>query len=267
MKKLIQKIKPLIPLLALIFLSSTSFGQRLGAIEGYLYNEDDSEPVAFANVFVKVGDEIVGTTSDIDGSFTVKPLTPGNYDLTISSVEYQKKIIQAVRVNADKNTRLGNIMLSTHQLQEVEIITYTKPLISAEDPTAIPLLWEDIERSPHLRNPATLIATTIPGVYQSDEGQPLYFRGSRAGSVVYFVDGIKTYDGSLGIPSSAIGEMTVYTGGVPAQYGDLLGGAIIVETKNYAGMLSAFNKEKYAREQAKKKEANEKARKATEKTN
>ena len=67
----------------------------------------------------------------------------------------------------------------------------------------------------------------------SANGEELYFRGSRAGSVIYFIDGVKIRQNVPNIPSSGISGMQVYTGGVPAKYGDTTGGVIVVETKSY----------------------------------
>ena len=71
------------------------------------------------------------------------------------------------------------------------------------------------------------------GIYQAAADQPLYFRGPRAGSVRYVIDGINSTTGSLNVPSRAIGSLSVYTGGIPAKYGDTLGGVIVVETQSY----------------------------------
>jgi len=57
-------------------------------------------------------------------------------------------------------------------------------------------------------------------------------RGSRPGDVLYVVDGIKQRD-LHAIPGSAIGSMAVYTGGIPAKYGDTTGGVVIMNTKSY----------------------------------
>ncbi|MFM2316499.1 MAG: hypothetical protein RLZZ155_831, partial [Bacteroidota bacterium] len=45
--------------------------------------------------------------------------------------------------------------------------------------------------------------------------------------------GVKIYGSPLNIPSSGIGNITVYTGGVPAKYGDSTGGYVIIDTKSY----------------------------------
>jgi outer membrane receptor protein involved in Fe transport len=41
--------------------------------------------------------------------------------------------------------------------------------------------------------------------------------------------------GAFSIPKAAIKEMSVLTGGIPAQFGDATGGIIIITTKGYVG--------------------------------
>jgi hypothetical protein len=50
--------------------------------------------------------------------------------------------------------------------------------------------------------------------------------------MIYIVDGVKCSD-VFNVPSVAISKMMVFTGGLPAKYGDTMGGAIVVETKGY----------------------------------
>ena len=67
---------------------------------------------------------------------------------------------------------------------------------------------------------------------KKDEDGGLMFRGARKGDMIYVLDGIKSNE-VFNVPSCAIGRVTVFTGGLPAKYGDTLGGAVILETKSY----------------------------------
>ena len=62
------------------------------------------------------------------------------------------------------------------------------------------------------------------------KGDAVNVRGSRSDATEYYVDGIKVR-GSMGVPTSGIEQITVITGGVPAQYGDATGGIISITTK------------------------------------
>ena len=75
-------------------------------------------------------------------------------------------------------------------------------------------------------------------IHMSDDGE-LSFRGSRKGDMIYVIDGIKCPE-VFNVPSCSISKMMVYTGGLPAKYGDTLGGAIVVETKGYFELLRAY---------------------------
>jgi len=52
-----------------------------------------------------------------------------------------------------------------------------------------------------------------------------------------FLDGVKIAGAVPNIPPSAISSVSVYTGGLPARYGDVTGGVVVIETKSYAEML------------------------------
>jgi hypothetical protein len=55
-------------------------------------------------------------------------------------------------------------------------------------------------------------------------------RGAREDANYYYIDGVKVR-GSSNLPKSYIGEVTVYTGSIPANYGDITGGVISIESK------------------------------------
>ena len=92
---------------------------------------------------------------------------------------------------------------------------------------------EDISRM--TARSADAVASTVGGVY-SENGSVGSIRGSRSEDVVYYVDGVKVR-GSSSVPKSAIEQVSVITGGVPAQYGDATGGIISLTTK---GIHSTF---------------------------
>jgi outer membrane receptor protein involved in Fe transport len=49
---------------------------------------------------------------------------------------------------------------------------------------------------------------------------------------------MKVADEMSGIPSLAIGSLEIYTGGIPAKYGDVTGGVIMMTTKGYFDILN-----------------------------
>lgn len=231
-------------LLIAVLVSSTCQAQNSGEIKGKVFNPDN-EPVPFANVYVKYGSELIGSTTDLDGRFTLKPLNPGTYNVEVSTVEYKQYVYTGVDVGPDRITFLNDIKLEMNTLGPVVIThhKWTEPLIDPEEPTKISLVASQFKNDATRKNPVKLISTMAPAVYQDPISGDLHFKGARKGSMAYFVDGVKMTSLS-GTPPNSIGRITVYTGGIPARYGDVTGGVIAIETKSYFDL--------YAQEQAKR---------------
>jgi Ca-activated chloride channel family protein len=80
-----------------------------------------------------------------------------------------------------------------------------------------------------------LIEGRTGGVNFAD-GQ-LHNRGARSDANSYFIDGVKVI-GNAGIPHSAIQQINYYTGGLPANFGDVTGGVIDIRTTSYSQIQS-----------------------------
>ncbi len=239
-------MKNLIFAVLAVFIATVSFGQNaMGEIKGNVIDKEEGEPGVGAKVWVTVLESKKGTMTDIDGKFTIKPLNPGIYDVHITMTGKQEKIIKDVVVNPDKITWLKDLeMVKNDTLKIVEITTYAEPLIKPEDPTAQTISAKMIKNSPVLRNPKQLIGTISSDISVSADGD-VYVRGSRSDAVIYFIDGVKS-TGMNGVPGGAIGSITVYTGGVPAKYGDVTGGVVILETKSYFDLYKAKKSQQMA---------------------
>ena len=126
-------------------------------------------------------------------------------------------------------------MVSSITLPTVNIVgrRWEKPLIDPEEPSKITVLAAEFEDSPVRKNPVALIASSSPDIYRAPNSDDLYFRGSRSDAMAYFVDGVKVAARLSGVPPSSIASFTIYTGGLPARYGDVTGGAVAIETKSY----------------------------------
>lgn len=238
MKKTNYIAATLLTCLAFLIISSGISAQGTGEIRGRVVDSLTKEPIPFSTVAYKVAGTLRGVVADVDGYFKIKPLNPGFYDLTFSYVAYNKKQITGIHVSSDKITDLRNVVMKNGSLKIVDIVGHAVPIIDFEDPTAIPLTFDDIQMSAVKLDPIALIATVTSDIKASPDGKKLYFRGERSEAVMYIVDGVKTRDGNLGIPGSAIGHLTVYTGGVPAKYGDFTGGVVVIETQSYFDILS-----------------------------
>jgi hypothetical protein len=94
-----------------------------------------------------------------------------------------------------------------------------------------------MKRMPDARNPLSVIEVISSEFYVSDNKKEVHFRGSRNDKTAYYIDGIRT-ENAEGIPGLGIGNMTIYSGGVPARYGDFTGGCIVIESMGYFDWLA-----------------------------
>ena len=227
-----------LPLIALLFIGFGAFAQS-GEIRGKVTEKGGKEGVPFASVAALLnGTQVQAAVTDFDGNFSIKPLNPGKYNVKATCVGYNSQEVTGVLVTSDKisfaNFELGKGV----ELKVLDIVEYTVPLIDKGSPaTQKTTSYEEIQAAP--TRDVQSIASQSAGVYQKDDGgSALNFRGSRSDATAIYVDGIKVR-GGIGLPQKGTEQITVITGGLPAQYGDATGGVISITTrgpsKQYTG--------------------------------
>ncbi|NRA13170.1 MAG: von Willebrand factor type A domain-containing protein, partial [Crocinitomicaceae bacterium] len=73
------------------------------------------------------------------------------------------------------------------------------------------------------------IASTGGGIRYDEESGELNIRGARSDANTYYIDGVRVSNFG-NFPKSSIGEVRVYTGGIPANFGDVTGGVVSMST-------------------------------------
>jgi len=232
-------------ILLVLSIAATSpvFSQAGGTIKGTVIDNVSGNPIPFVSVFVKYGDNLIGDQSDFDGSFTIKPVPPGTYSVTFKCVGYGDKIVTDVVITQDKFTFLNETSMSAG----IDIPVVVIPADKMIDPELTSLKVIDqtfIESVPNYGNINKLVAISSSDIQVSDDDSEIYFRGSRSGDALYIIDGMRMINPGALCPSLAIGTMSVYTGGVPAKYGDFTGGVIVIETQSYFEWLAAQESER-----------------------
>ncbi|MCB0400516.1 MAG: carboxypeptidase regulatory-like domain-containing protein [Flavobacteriales bacterium] len=227
-------LKRLAVLVSMVFFVLTSFAQgNQGTIKGKMLDKDNGEPLAFANVvLMKGGSQVAGTMTDFDGKFTFTALTPGKYTVQATYVGYQPIQVNDIVVSAGQITFMKDIKASSgaENLEEFVVIDYEVPLISKDQTSSGGTITaEEIKKMPG--RSAASIAATVGGVYSTDDGSSaLSVRGARTSGTTTYIDGIKVR-GTQNLPNSAIDQVSVITGGIPAQYGDATGGIVNITTR------------------------------------
>ncbi|MEN3040276.1 MAG: carboxypeptidase regulatory-like domain-containing protein [Bacteroidia bacterium] len=215
-------------LLALSWLGVSFAQQDAGKLRGVVRDKVTREPLSFATVVILQNGVIKGgTNTNENGEYSIAPVSPGTYDVRVS---YAGKTftISGVIVTANRTIVLDINMEASVQTETQEIVDYKVPLFEKDETvTGKTITLEQIQKM-GTRNITTFLATSA-GVYQADDGRALFVRGARSDATQYFVDGVRVI-GALGMPQKGISQLSIYTGGIPAEFGDVMGGVVQITT-------------------------------------
>ncbi|MBL4586021.1 MAG: TonB-dependent receptor, partial [Flavobacteriales bacterium] len=193
--------------------------------------DDKGEGVPFANVAIlDAGQPLTGTTTNIDGKYKIKSIKPSNnYTIRASYVGLNTQEQTGVIIKAEQNIEVKFKLTAGEgiRLGEVVKIEYIVPLIEKDASAKTTITGAAIEKMPS--RGAAAAVTTVAGV-QDNDGAIGSIGGTRTGATDTYIDGVKVR-GSASLPQAAYEQVTVLTGGIPAQYGDITGGVISITTK------------------------------------
>lgn len=228
-----------------LFFASATLSAQSSEIKGTVKDAKTNQPLYNVNVYVKISGIPQGAVTDTNGKYTIKPLNSGIHTVYASSLGYNEVTTSNVILSADKITYVDILMdEAAYTMTGIEIVAkkevkHAIPLINKDEPHAQIILPSEIKNSPHQKDPIKILYT-LPGITPANNGKDLMIRGARPTSTQFITDGMKSITGEIGIPGQAIGAVKVYTGGIPAKYGDVTGGVIIVETKSYFDYAQEF---------------------------
>jgi hypothetical protein len=244
MNKVYQTISKAIFFAAFTFLAFNVSAQT-GSLRGKVFEETGGKktPLPDVTIIAQLGGITKATAySDDNGFYDIKSLPAGNYTIIFFLQGYQKLELQGVTISDDQITELKSTSVQklSKELKEVEIRRLPgDPLKSAS--------LQGKRNGEQVQNAKITninnVVKTFAGVNTKNGANPS-FLGSRANQTGYFVNGTKAI-GSIPLIPDALNDVTVITGGVPAQYGDFTGGAINITfkapTKYFVNVLDYSN--------------------------
>jgi hypothetical protein len=219
-------------LLSTLLLTSAVFAQdNSGEIQGKLLDIDTKEPLSYMPVYVKNGNHKIGAQTNEQGKFVIKPLPVGTYTLYTMTLDGKEQSLRSnIEVKPNTIAFAKDVLASSMYLEDL-VVKPNDPLINPEETSLITMDAKTISQSAVRRDPTKLIANMSSGI-KMDENNNLSFRGARNNDMLVIVDGVKMSH-LPNLPASAYESISAYLGGLPAKYGDTMGGAIIIESKSY----------------------------------
>ncbi len=226
-------------LLIVILLLSTGAFAQTGELQGKVIDAETNKGIGFAPVaIIQGGVQKAGGYTEDDGSYSIKPIIPGTYTVKVSFVGYNPIEINNVIISSDKMSTLTIKM--TRVVNEIKpvIITAERKLVDPDKTqTGDTKTKTEIQQIATSRNNPNDLVGMSAGVFQRDNGQSLNVGGNRDYNNRYYVDGIPMR-GNINLPSTAIEQLTLISGGIPAKYGDATGGIITITTRGPSKIFS-----------------------------
>jgi hypothetical protein len=222
-----------------VFFVLCAKAQSDGEIHGKVV-DSKGKSIPGAMVSATNGIDLNGQATDDNGKFRIKPLRPGTYTVTVTSLGMDTMKFTGVVVNPDlisfvPEVKMRESSTNGHLIGEIRVEEMKVPLIRQDGDHIQTILAEDLKNraTTHGGNISKIVATMSSDFKPAVEGGGMSVRGSREGGVLYFIDGVKVRDTEVSVPACGISSVSVYSGGIPAKYGDTTGGVVIVNTKSY----------------------------------
>jgi hypothetical protein len=226
-------MKPIYILVAILFSGYHIFSQN-AIIRGKVYNEVNNEPIPFANVVIQ--GTTTGTTTDFDGKFEILDLKPNLYNIVVSYIGFENKLIAEVQVSSARPAFLNIGLTETSKQLEVVEIKANPFQRSEESPVSTKSIGtNEIQRYPGGNRDISKVIQSLPGVastvaFRND----IIIRGGAPNENRFYVDDIEvpvinhfSTQGSSGGPVGIfnvdlIKGVDFYSGAFPANRGNTL---------------------------------------------
>ncbi len=226
----------------LLFLASALFStaqiSQTGTLNGTVYDVD-RQPLPGVTVTIKSPVLILPQMDAVTterGLFRFPALPPGEYTVTFTLQGFKTLIRERVRVTVGVTTTL-DVGLEQTTLEETITITGKSPTVDIQRTSmAVSLTKEILQNLPAARNLGTYF-NMAPGVTSST------VHGSSERDNTYNIDGVNVTDPVTGTQAGSFSidimeELSVQTGGLPAEYGSVRGGVVNVVTKSGGNKFS-----------------------------
>ncbi len=235
--------------LACLMWSAFLFSQT-GTIRGNVYDKETGEPILFGNV--RLEGTNLGSTTDLDGFFTITNAPVGKHNLIATYIGYDSVSV-AVSISDGRITyerilispsaiNLSQVDVSAGREQARSDVQVSKVVVTAAQIKSLPSTGGEADIAQYL--------PVLPGIISTgDQGGQLYIRGGSPVQNKILLDGMTIYNPfhSIGFFSvfetETIRSVDVLTGGFNAEYGGRVSAVVDIKTREgnktrYGGLVS-----------------------------
>lgn len=205
-----------------------------GEINGKVLDRETLTPLV--GVTVQVKNSTIGTSTDLNGNYTLSEITVGNYVLEFKYIGYEPVIITDVIVRSKRQTTVNaELLQSSVELGSIDVSAGYFSNIDAKPTGTVNFSAEEIRRAPGSAGDVSRILFSLASVAKvNDQRNSLIVRGGSPVENSFYIDNIEipninhfpsqgSSDGPIGILNvDFVKDVNFYTGGFSSSYGDRL---------------------------------------------
>ena len=218
-------------------------------VRGTVLDVDNNLPLVGVNVMLAETDPLIGTTTDIDGTFRLEGVPTRRITLVLSYLGYESRTVPNIVVNAGKEVVLDLQMQES--LVEMDVVEVTAQQNKGEALNEMAMISaqsispEQTNRYAGGFNDPSRIISNFAGVTATQDGSnDIIIRGNSPKYIQWRLEGIQiTNPNHFADQSSASGSISAlnnnllaasdfYTGAFTAEYGDVLSGVYDVRLRS-----------------------------------
>lgn len=260
-------MKKYFALIFIICFLNYSFSQDIRqTIKGIVIDQETELPIPGASIVLTNTNPLIGSTTDINGKFTLENIPIGNYNFEISSIGYKSTYIQNKKIESGKQVVLNiRLVESVNSLKEIFISsdnTKNRTLNKMAVVSATRIRIKEAAKYAGANDDPARLASSFAGVAtngQSDNNS-IVIRGNSPKSLLWRLEGVEITNpnhfadinsfgagGLTALSSLVLANSDFFTGAFPAEYGNALSGVFDIhlrtgnsEKREYAFQLGAL---------------------------
>lgn len=217
-------------------------------IRGRVIDVDSETSLIGVTLFIEGSNPIIGTITDNDGYFKFPELPIGRYNIVVSYMGYENKVIPNLLMGAGKELYLDiELTESVENLDEVVVAARKnkgEPLNEMATVSARSISVEETQRFAGSFNDPSRLVTSYAGVMSDADGNnDIIIRGNSPRGMQWRIEGVDVpnpnhfaNEGATGGPISILNNTTLsdcdfFTGAYPANYGDSYSGVFDINLR------------------------------------
>jgi hypothetical protein len=243
-----RKLFSILLMMALFAFPAVAQITQTGTLNGTVYDQD-KQPLPGVTVSIKSPALILPTMETVTterGHWRFPALPPGEYTVTFKMPGFKTLVREGIKVNVGVTTTL-DVTLEQSALEESITVTGVAPTVDIQRTTMTASLTRDVLQSLPAGRTLGAFFNMAPGVTSST------VHGSSERDNTYNIDGVNVTDPVTGTQAGTFGmdimeELSIQTGGLPAEYGSVRGGVVNVVTRSggnkFSGSASFYYRDK-----------------------